>query len=79
MKCNFCLFSPIELHALLSQLRHSFDGANLYGARATGAAPRTKSIWNSTYRVGGNPGESFGKTSEKSRTVGTFSSRFSSD
>ncbi|GKF78390.1 hypothetical protein Tco_0233958 [Tanacetum coccineum] len=54
-------------------------GANLYGARATGAAPGTKSIWNSTCRVGGNPGKSSGKTSGKSRTVGTSSSRFSSD
>ncbi|GKF01451.1 hypothetical protein Tco_0028374, partial [Tanacetum coccineum] len=27
------------------------DGVNLYGARATGAAPGTKSIWNSTCRV----------------------------
>ncbi|GKG37528.1 hypothetical protein Tco_0447701, partial [Tanacetum coccineum] len=47
----------------------SSDGANLYGARATGAAPGTKSIWNSTCRVGGNPGKSSGKTSGKSRTV----------
>ncbi|GJR21118.1 hypothetical protein Tco_0969645 [Tanacetum coccineum] len=29
------------------------DGANRYGARATGAAPGTKSIWNSTGRAGG--------------------------
>ncbi|GJY54745.1 hypothetical protein Tco_0446409 [Tanacetum coccineum] len=28
------------------------DGTNLYGARATGATPGTKSIWNSTCRVG---------------------------
>nr|GEW42788.1 putative reverse transcriptase domain-containing protein [Tanacetum cinerariifolium] len=31
-----------------------FDGANLYGARATGAAPRT----NSTCPIGSNPGRS---------------------
>ncbi|GJW09630.1 hypothetical protein Tco_1575457 [Tanacetum coccineum] len=56
-----------------------FDGANLYGVRATGAAPGTKSIWNSTSRIGGNPGKSSRKTSGKSRTVGTSSSRFSFD
>ncbi|GJY32144.1 hypothetical protein Tco_0415639, partial [Tanacetum coccineum] len=33
------------------------DGANLYGARATGVAPGTKSILNSTCRVGGIPGK----------------------
>ncbi|GJY76085.1 hypothetical protein Tco_0481201, partial [Tanacetum coccineum] len=43
------------------------------------AAPGTKSIWNSTCRVGGNPSKSSGKTSGKSHTVGTSSSRFSSD
>ncbi|GJS39553.1 hypothetical protein Tco_0564596 [Tanacetum coccineum] len=32
------------------------DGANLYGARAIGVAPGTKSIRNSTCRVGGYPG-----------------------
>nr|GEW51066.1 hypothetical protein [Tanacetum cinerariifolium] len=31
----------------------SSDGANLYGERATGAAPGTNSIWNSTCRIGG--------------------------
>ncbi|GJZ17282.1 hypothetical protein Tco_0553405, partial [Tanacetum coccineum] len=40
------------------------DGANLYGARATGVAPGTKSIRNSTYRVGGIPASPSGKTSE---------------
>ncbi|GJU47584.1 hypothetical protein Tco_1204850 [Tanacetum coccineum] len=55
------------------------DGAILYGARATGAAPGTKSMWNSTSRVGGSPGKSSGKTSGKSRMIGTSSSRFSSD
>nr|GFD15024.1 hypothetical protein [Tanacetum cinerariifolium] len=29
------------------------DGAKRYGARATGAAPRIRSIWNSTGRAGG--------------------------
>nr|GFC54854.1 hypothetical protein [Tanacetum cinerariifolium] len=38
-------------------------GANRYGARATG----------------GNPGKSSGKTFGNSRTIGTSSSRFSSD
>nr|GEV82337.1 hypothetical protein [Tanacetum cinerariifolium] len=42
-----------------------------------GAALGTKSIWNLTCRVGGSPGKSSGKTSEKSRTIGTSSSRFS--
>ncbi|GKF69114.1 hypothetical protein Tco_0202171 [Tanacetum coccineum] len=55
------------------------DGVNLYGARATGAAPETKSIWNSTCRVGGNPEKSSGKTSEKSSKISTSSSRFYSD
>ncbi|GJR51749.1 hypothetical protein Tco_1402270 [Tanacetum coccineum] len=49
------------------------DGANLYGAHATGAAPRTKSIWNSTCHIGGNLSKSSGKTSGKSRIVGTSS------
>nr|GEZ51436.1 hypothetical protein [Tanacetum cinerariifolium] len=31
------------------------DGANRQGARATGAAPGTRLIWNSTYRAGGIP------------------------
>nr|GFD33807.1 hypothetical protein [Tanacetum cinerariifolium] len=48
-------------------------------ARATGAAPGTKSIWNSTCRAGGDPGKSSRKTSGNSRTIGTSSSRFSSD
>ncbi|GKC11935.1 hypothetical protein Tco_1008717, partial [Tanacetum coccineum] len=48
-------------------------------ARATGAALGTKSIWNSTFQVSGNPGNSSGKTSRKSRMIGTSSSRFSSD
>nr|GEV53695.1 hypothetical protein [Tanacetum cinerariifolium] len=40
-----------------------FDDANLYGTYATDAAPETKSIWNSTCPVSGNPGKSSGKTS----------------
>ncbi|GKG26886.1 hypothetical protein Tco_0402589, partial [Tanacetum coccineum] len=46
------------------------DGANRYGARATGAAPGIKSIWNSTSRVGGRPCKSLGNTSGKSLTIG---------
>nr|GEV39903.1 hypothetical protein [Tanacetum cinerariifolium] len=45
------------------------DGANRYGACATGVAPGTKSIQNSTCRVGGIPGKSSGKTSGNSRTT----------
>ncbi|GKF20960.1 hypothetical protein Tco_0069598, partial [Tanacetum coccineum] len=55
------------------------DGANRYGARATGAALGIKSIWNSTGRVGGRPGKSSGNTSGKSRTIGTPLSYFPSD
>ncbi|GJZ85762.1 hypothetical protein Tco_0651101, partial [Tanacetum coccineum] len=40
------------------------DGANLYGARATGAAPGTKSIWNSTCRLWSSPGSDFLEKSE---------------
>ncbi|GJY69852.1 hypothetical protein Tco_0472834 [Tanacetum coccineum] len=40
-----------------------------------GAAPGTKSIWNSTCRAGGIPGKSSGK----SLTISTSSSRFPSD
>ncbi|GKF06256.1 hypothetical protein Tco_0036924, partial [Tanacetum coccineum] len=45
------------------------DGANRYGARATGAAPGIKSILNSTGRAGGRPGKSPGNTSGKYRTI----------
>ncbi|GKA38498.1 hypothetical protein Tco_0731049 [Tanacetum coccineum] len=55
------------------------DRANRYGARATGAAPRIKSIWNSTGRVGGRPGKSSGNTSGKSQTIATSLSCFPSD
>ncbi|GKE75297.1 hypothetical protein Tco_1537338 [Tanacetum coccineum] len=55
------------------------DGANRYGAQATGAAPGIKSIWNSTGQAGGRPGKSSGNTSGKSRTIGTSLSCFPSD
>ncbi|GJW22595.1 hypothetical protein Tco_0033217 [Tanacetum coccineum] len=45
------------------------DGANRYGARATGATLGIKSIWNSTSQAGGRPGNSSGNTSGKSRTI----------
>ncbi|GKF67561.1 hypothetical protein Tco_0197240, partial [Tanacetum coccineum] len=45
------------------------DGANRYGARATGAAPGIKLIWNSTGRARGRPGKSSGNTSRKSQTI----------
>ncbi|GJV03183.1 putative reverse transcriptase domain-containing protein [Tanacetum coccineum] len=45
------------------------DGANRYGARATGAAPGIKSIWNSTGRASGRPAKFSGNTSGKSRTM----------
>ncbi|GKD02903.1 hypothetical protein Tco_1177877, partial [Tanacetum coccineum] len=38
------------------------DGANRYGARATGAAPGIKSILNSTGQPRGRPGKSSGNT-----------------
>ncbi|GJR93789.1 hypothetical protein Tco_0265963 [Tanacetum coccineum] len=46
------------------------DGANRYGARATGAAPGIKLICNSTGRAEGRPGKSSGNTLGKSRTIG---------
>ncbi|GKD59299.1 hypothetical protein Tco_1296808 [Tanacetum coccineum] len=55
------------------------EGANLQGARATGAAPGIKSIRNSTWRIGGRPGRSSGKTYGNSLTTGISSSRFLSD
>ncbi|GJY02615.1 hypothetical protein Tco_0360767 [Tanacetum coccineum] len=45
------------------------DGASRYGARATGAAPGIKSIWNSTGRAGGSPGKSSGNTLGKSQMI----------
>nr|GFD06018.1 hypothetical protein [Tanacetum cinerariifolium] len=44
-------------------------GAKRYDARATGAAPGIRSIWNSTGRAGGRPGKSSGNTSGKSWTI----------
>ncbi|KAJ0520284.1 hypothetical protein HanIR_Chr10g0457661 [Helianthus annuus] len=54
------------------------DGANRYGDLATCAAPRTKSIRNSTCRYGGSPGKSSGKTSGNSFIIGISSSLRSS-
>nr|GFA06228.1 hypothetical protein [Tanacetum cinerariifolium] len=48
------------------------DGAKRYGARATGAAPGIKSIWNSTSRASGRPGKLSGNTSGKSWTMALF-------
>nr|GFC69852.1 hypothetical protein [Tanacetum cinerariifolium] len=45
------------------------DGAKRHGARATGATPGIKSIWNSTGRAGGRPGKFSGNTSGKSWTI----------
>ncbi|GJR21440.1 hypothetical protein Tco_0969967 [Tanacetum coccineum] len=47
-------------------------------ARATSVVPGIKSIWN-TWRTGGRPGRSFGKTSGNSLTTRISSSLFSSD
>ncbi|GKF73637.1 hypothetical protein Tco_0219969, partial [Tanacetum coccineum] len=55
------------------------DGANRYGARATGATLGIKSIWNSTGRAGGRPNKSSGNTSGKSQMIDTSSSCFPSD
>nr|GFC35090.1 hypothetical protein [Tanacetum cinerariifolium] len=55
------------------------DGANRYEARATGAAPGIRSIWNSTGQAGRRPGKSSGNISRKSRTIGTSLSCFPSD
>ncbi|GKF64383.1 hypothetical protein Tco_0187831, partial [Tanacetum coccineum] len=45
------------------------EGVNRYGARATGAAPRIKLIWNSTGRAGGRPDKSSGNSSKKSQMI----------
>ncbi|GKC85825.1 hypothetical protein Tco_1141542 [Tanacetum coccineum] len=55
------------------------DGASRYGARAIGAAPGIKSIWNSTNRAGGRLGKSSGNTSGKYQMIGTSLSCFPSD
>ena len=53
-----------------------YDGASRYGDLAIGAAPVTKSILNSTWRGGGNPGRSSGNTFGYSQTMGTSSNFF---
>nr|GEY38359.1 putative reverse transcriptase domain-containing protein [Tanacetum cinerariifolium] len=61
-------------------IRRSLEvGIDSSQARATGVAPGTKSIWNSTCRTGSSLGKSSEKTSGNSRMIGTSSSRFSSD
>ncbi|GJW74994.1 hypothetical protein Tco_0134364 [Tanacetum coccineum] len=55
------------------------DEASRYGARATGAAPGIKSIWNSTGRGGGRPGKSQVTTSGEAQTIGTSLVAFPSD
>nr|GEZ33527.1 hypothetical protein [Tanacetum cinerariifolium]GEZ33528.1 hypothetical protein [Tanacetum cinerariifolium] len=45
------------------------EGANLYGAWATGDVPGTNSIWNSTWLTRGRPGSSSRKTSRNSLTT----------
>nr|GFB62168.1 hypothetical protein [Tanacetum cinerariifolium] len=45
------------------------DGAKRYGARATGATPRIRSIWNSTGRAGDRPSKFSRNTSGKSWTI----------
>ncbi|GJZ38670.1 hypothetical protein Tco_0585233 [Tanacetum coccineum] len=45
----------------------NLSNAKLYGAHATGATPRTKSIWNSTCRGGGSP-----ENANPSSTLGSF-------
>nr|GFB37785.1 hypothetical protein [Tanacetum cinerariifolium] len=74
-------YSIPDNQCTLGMIPNSFisDGANRYGARATGAAPGTKSIRNSTCRVGGIPSMSSGKTLRNSQTTGTSSSRFPFD
>nr|GFC60912.1 hypothetical protein [Tanacetum cinerariifolium] len=54
------------------------DGAKRYGARATGAAPGIRSIWNSTGRAGGRPAKSSRNTSGKSWTIDTSLTYFPS-
>nr|GFC60719.1 hypothetical protein [Tanacetum cinerariifolium] len=70
----------------LSESSYSFfdnsfilNGANRYWARATGAAPGIRSIWNSTGRAGGRPSKSSGNTSRKSRTIDRSLSYFPLD
>ncbi|GKF61603.1 hypothetical protein Tco_0181657 [Tanacetum coccineum] len=74
------LMNPLsEISCNCSDNSFISDGANRYGARATGAAPGIKSIWNSTGRAGGRPGKSLGHTSGKSQTIGMSFICFPSD
>nr|GFB73895.1 reverse transcriptase domain-containing protein [Tanacetum cinerariifolium] len=58
---ELCLMKPLsESSCSCSDNSFISDGASRYGARATGAAPRIRSIWNSTGRAGGRPGKSLG-------------------
>ncbi|GKB75248.1 hypothetical protein Tco_0942143 [Tanacetum coccineum] len=60
------LMKPLsEISCSYSDNSFISDGANRYGARATGAAPRIKSIWNSTGRAGGRPRQVLGKYFKK--------------
>ncbi|GJX71555.1 hypothetical protein Tco_0308726 [Tanacetum coccineum] len=52
-----------SVHQVYKYSRH---GSKRYGARAIGASPGTRSIQNSTFLGGGNPGNSSGNTSGKS-------------
>nr|GEX30251.1 hypothetical protein [Tanacetum cinerariifolium] len=58
-------FSKGSIDPTLFITKHGED--IFLGARATGAAPGTRSIRNSTCRGGGNPGKSSRNTSRKSR------------
>nr|GEV77390.1 hypothetical protein [Tanacetum cinerariifolium] len=58
-----------EISCSFSDNSFILDGANRYGAQATGAALGIRSIWNSTGQAGGRPGKSSGNTSGKSWTI----------
>nr|GFB34846.1 hypothetical protein [Tanacetum cinerariifolium] len=45
------------------------DGVKWYGARATGATPGIRSIWNSIGRAGGRPGNFSENTLGESWTI----------
>ncbi|GJS06936.1 hypothetical protein Tco_0363732, partial [Tanacetum coccineum] len=67
---ELCLMNPLsEISCNCSDNSFISDGANRYGARATGTAPRIKSIWNSTGQARGRPGKSSGNISGKSQTI----------
>ncbi|GJR33314.1 hypothetical protein Tco_1109546 [Tanacetum coccineum] len=53
----------------MSSTRRSTWSDKTSGAQATGAAPGIKSIWNSTWRIGGRPSRSSEKTSGNSLTT----------